>query len=120
MEPVFAVMVVLGVLIWLLVRDPKGRDAPAARARAGPAVVQPGPAVLQPGPAVVQPGPAVVQPLPAALPPIAPVHDDAAFFDGYVWGRLQERRDERQHDAGHAGGHDDDMFDADDGFDDDS
>jgi len=106
MEPVFAVVVVLGVLIWLLVRDPKGRDAPAARARAGPAVVQP--------------GPAVVQALPAALPAIPPVHEDAAFFDGYVWGRLQERHDERQRDVGHAGAHDHDMFDGDDGFDDDS
>ncbi len=76
--------------------------------------------MVQPGPAVVQSGPAVVRPLPPVVPAIPPVHDDAAFFDGYVWGRLQERHDERQREAGHAGGHDHDMFDGDDGFDDDS
>jgi hypothetical protein len=44
--------------------------------------------------------------------------NDEAFFDGYVWGRLQERHDERQH--GPAGEHDHDMLDGDDCFDDDS
>jgi hypothetical protein len=43
-------------------------------------------------------------------------NDDAAFFDGYVWGRLQERHDERLH--GSAGEHEHDMLDGDDCFDD--
>jgi hypothetical protein len=108
MEAVFAVSLLVGVVVWLLVRDPKGRNGPAARSRgetAAPGGVHP-PAVR----------PAAVQPLPAA----PSIHDDAAFFDGYVWGRLQERHDERQHDHGQAGGHDHDMFDGDDGYDDDS
>jgi hypothetical protein len=67
--------------------------------------------------------PPVSRPVPGAVPvtPLAPsIHDDAGFFDGYVWGRLQERHDERQQNDGHAGGQDHGMFDGDDGFDDDS
>jgi hypothetical protein len=44
-------------------------------------------------------------------------HDDAAFYDGYIWGRLEERHNERQHEQADA--HDHDMFDGDDGYDDD-
>jgi hypothetical protein len=43
--------------------------------------------------------------------------DDAAFFDGYIWGRLQERHDEHQH--GHAAAQDHDVSDGDDCWDDD-
>jgi hypothetical protein len=57
----------------------------------------------------------------STVPPVLPAspssHDDAAFFDGYIWGRLQERHDEQQH--GPADEHDHDMFDGDDSFDDD-
>jgi hypothetical protein len=107
MEAVFAVSLVVGVVIWLFVRDPKGPSGPGARARPEPAA--PGLGVHPPT------ARSAVQPLPAA-----PSHDDAAFFDGYVWGRLQERHDQRQHDPGRTGGHDHDMFDVDgdDGYDD--
>jgi hypothetical protein len=50
--------------------------------------------------------------VPPPIPPSpVPSHDDAAFFDGYIWGRLQERHDERQH--GLADAHDHDMSDGD-------
>jgi hypothetical protein len=111
MEAVFGVLLIVGVTIWLLVRDPKGRDRPAARARPASELAPRGVEVR----AVL---PLARRPAPPAFPATSSSDDDAPFFDGYIWGRLQERHDERQH--GLAGGHDHDMFDGDDGFDDDS
>jgi hypothetical protein len=95
MEAVLVLLIVIGVVIWLCARTPGGRQGPA------------------PGP-----GSGRVAPQPATEPS-AP---DVAFFDGYIWGRLQQRHDERQHDhgSGRGSGHDHDMFDGDDGYDDDS
>jgi hypothetical protein len=111
METVFGVLLIVGVGIWLLVRDPKGRDRPAARGRPASDLSPPGGQV----PVVL---PLALPAVPLAFPATASNADDAPFFDGYIWGRLEERHAERQH--GPAGGHDHDMFDGDDGFDHDS
>jgi hypothetical protein len=96
MEAFFGVVVIVGVVVWIFGRSSNGRDGPAAIPRRGPPVAP----MLPPSP----------------MPPAPAASDDAAFFDGYIWGRLQERHDERQH--GPASGHDHDMFDGDDCFDD--
>jgi hypothetical protein len=91
MEAFFGVVVIVGVVVWICGRGSNGRDRPAATPRRGPPV--------------------------APMPPAPAASDDVAFFDGYIWGRLQERHDERQHEQADA--HDHDMFGDDDCFDDD-
>jgi hypothetical protein len=100
MEAFVGVLMIVSVVIWVCVRFSDGRDGSAAQPRRGP------PARPRGVP------PQRVTPIPPSSPSS---HDDAAFFDGYIWGRLQERHDERQH--GSAEAHDHDMFDGDDCFD---
>lgn len=95
MEAFFGVVVIVGVVVWVCGRSSNGRDRPAATPRRGPPA----------------------RTVPPMLPASPASNDDAAFFDGYIWGRLQERHDERQHEQAEA--HDHDMFGGDDGFDDD-
>jgi hypothetical protein len=97
MEAVLGVLMIVSIVIFVCVRVSDGRGRPAAQPRRG------------------RPTPS--QPVPPMLPSSPSGKDDAAFFDGYIWGRIQERHDERQH--GPADEHDHDMFDGDDCFEDD-
>jgi hypothetical protein len=97
------VLLIVGIVVWAFARNPTGGGRTVGRRP-----------VTTPRPAPV-PGPSVVHPARPVLPGPAPHPEDGAFFDGYIWGRLQERHDERQHVA--SGGHEHDMFDGDDCFD---
>jgi hypothetical protein len=103
MEAVMGVLLIVGIVIWAFARN----------ATVGERTVGQRP-VTTPRPAPV-PGPSVVHPARPVLTEPASHPDDGAFFDGYIWGRLQERHDEQQHGA--SGAYDHGMFDGDDGCD---
>jgi hypothetical protein len=89
METAFGVLMLIGIVVWICVRALASSERSAARTEPAPAVRPHGREELY-GPRS-QPG---------------FDRDDQAFFEGYIWGRLQERNDEQQqHDV--AGGNDD-------------
>jgi hypothetical protein len=114
MEAFLGVLMIVTVVIFVYVRFSDGRGRAAAQPRHG----RPTPSHAVPPQRVLPqhgktPGASSVPPTPSS----PSSHDDAAFFDGYIWGRLEERHNERQHEQADA--HDHDMFDGDDCYDDD-
>lgn len=106
MEAVFAVLLLAGTVVWVWARVVKDAERPGAMPKPFPA---------PPAPRSIRPG-LGVQPLLATRVEPPACLDDGAFFDGYIWGRLEERHDQQQHGA--ADSHDHDMFDGDDSCDD--
>ena len=96
METAFGVLILFGIVAWICVRALASSEQSATKPETGAAVRSQGGAELS-----------------TPRSPSGIDHDDQAFVDGYIWGRLQERHDEHQQHGG-VGSHDDAMLDSDD------